>query len=705
MTETFPRQRAETRNFTLGAPRGFAITDDGAYVTFLRSEHGRDPVASLWVFDVASNVERRIADPRVLLSADADVPAAELARRERMRETGSGITAYSTDESGRVIAFALGGQLYVVTLGDSTVQCLDVTGPVIDPQVSPDGSHVAWATGANLHASRIDGTAEQLLTRDTHEGHVWGMADFIAAEEFGRQRGFWWAPDSERLLVECVDESPVRTQWLSDPAVPLTAPRAQHYPAAGTDNAVVSLHLLSLDGSQSPVTWDTFEYEYLISVRWQRGHAALVTLATRDQRRMTTFSVGDDLGLTPVLDLRDEQFLEVVPGQPRWMDGDLVSVHDNRDTDTRQLFISGVPVSPAGLQIMAVLGAQEGIVDAIATDTAVDRVLVRIHRDGRIERTTVSGVAAGTPVTSVGADSLQVVVRARLTDLGKSYELTCNGVTAHVVDTLAERPAIEPTVHHVVTGPHAVNTAVLFPRDHVRGSRRLPVMLRPYGGPHGAQVLNDGTAFCEDQWYADQGYVVIIADGRGTPGRGPAWDHAIFHDFVHPVLDDQVAAIQDVAALFPDDVDAQRVGITGWSFGGYLAALAVMERPDIFHAAVAGAPVTDWEMYDTAYTERYLGHPALVPDVYRANSVIARAAALERPLLLVHGLADDNVISAHSLALSGELLAHRRPHSVLPLSGVTHMTPQAVVTENLMLLTVDFFDKSLGVVTGDLARG
>ena len=180
----------------------------------------------------------------------------------------------------------------------------------------------------------------------------------------------------------------------------------------------------------------------------------------------------------------------------------------------------------------------------------------------------------------------------------------------------------------------------------------------------------------------------------GTPGRGPSGEYEVAGDLATRVLQDQVDALAELGSQYPD-LDLSRVGITGWSFGGYLSALAVAERPEIFHVAVAGAPVTDWSLYDTAYTERYLGDPREVPEVYRANSVVQRAEKLQRPLMLIHGLADDNVVSAHTLILSGELLTHAKPHTLVPLSGVTHMTPQAVVAENLMLLTVDFLDNAL----------
>ncbi|MGB2970609.1 MAG: S9 family peptidase, partial [Candidatus Nanopelagicales bacterium] len=217
-----------------------------------------------------------------------------------------------------------------------------------------------------------------------------------------------------------------------------------------------------------------------------------------------------------------------------------------------------------------------------------------------------------------------------------------------------------------------------------------------YGGPHAQRVLASGRSFAENQWLADQGFAVIVADGRGSPGRGPAWEREIFHDLATAPLADQVDALAGVAERWPDDIDIDRVGITGWSFGGYLAALAVLRQPDIFRAAVAGAPVTNWHLYDTAYTERYLGNPRADESPYEASSLLPLAPDLRRPLMIIHGMADDNVVVAHSLQLSGALTAAGRPHEFLPLSNVTHMTPQEEVAENLLLLELDFFRRHLG---------
>ena len=204
-------------------------------------------------------------------------------------------------------------------------------------------------------------------------------------------------------------------------------------------------------------------------------------------------------------------------------------------------------------------------------------------------------------------------------------------------------------------------------------------------------------AYLVPQWFAEQGFAVVIADGRGTPARGPAWERAVSGDLAGPVLQDQVDALAAAADRF-GDLDTGRVAIRGWSFGGYLAALAVLRRPDVFHAAIAGAPVSDWRLYDTHYTERYLGLPETDGDAYDRSSLLSlaeRAVVTPRALMLIHGLADDNVVVAHTLRLSAALLAVGHPHSVLPLTGITHMATQETVAENLLLLQLDFLRRTL----------
>jgi dipeptidyl-peptidase-4 len=302
--------------------------------------------------------------------------------------------------------------------------------------------------------------------------------------------------------------------------------------------------------------------------------------------------------------------------------------------------------------------------------------------------------------SAVRAGGVTVLVSAALDRPGARARVLRDGKETATVTSYAEDPGLTPRVTLIEGGARKIPCAVLMPQDYA-GDSPLPVLLDPYGGPHGQRVVHARNAYLTSQWFADQGFAVVVADGRGTPGRSPAWEKAVRDDLAAVVLQDQVDALQALAEDFP--LDLSRVAIRGWSFGGYLAALAALRRPDVFHAAVVGAPVTDLRLYDTHYQERYLGHPDEQPEVYRRNSLVddeglVDAAEPHRPMMIIHGLADDNVVVAHSLRLSSALLAAGRPHEVLPLSGVTHMTPQETVAENLLRLQLDFLKRSLGLV-------
>jgi dipeptidyl-peptidase-4 len=254
-----------------------------------------------------------------------------------------------------------------------------------------------------------------------------------------------------------------------------------------------------------------------------------------------------------------------------------------------------------------------------------------------------------------------------------------------------------PRAEILAVGPKRLRAALFLPSWYTPDRGPLPVLMDPYGGPAMRKVLAAITPHgYASQWFAEQGYAVLAVDGRGTPGRGPAWEREIYLDLAGPVLDDQVEALHAVAAERPE-LDLGKVAIRGWSFGGYLAALAVLRRPDVFHAGIAGAPVTDQRLYDTHWRERHLGHPDEHPEAYDRCSPILDAARLSRPLLLVHGLADDNVVVAHTLRLSAALLAAGRPHEVLPLPRTTHMPTDEAVAENLLLHQLDFLRRALGI--------
>ena len=695
-TESYPRQRARTRGFRLGAPRAFTVAGDGPQVVFLRSRGGADATTCLWSLDLETGDETCIADPRDLLDDAESLPDEERARRERLREVSAGITEYSLDHDGSIAVFALSGTPYAVRLANpGTAQPLPAPGPVIDPRVDPTGRRAAYVCDRGLYVVDLDGGDPQLLCAPESDDVTWGLADFIAAEELDRVRGYWWLADGSGLLVERSDDSPVATWWIADPSQPELPARPHRYPAAGTANADVSLWLVGLDGARREVAWDHDAFPYLARVSAPDAGAPLVTLLSRDQRRQSILEVDPTTGATRVLRERiDPEWVELMPGVPtRTPDGALVEIVADRDADAYRLVVDDVSLTPPDLQVQAVIDAGDRDVLVLAATNPVTPGLHRVAYDG-----TIASTHAADDAMVQGRRSGHVVITSttRLGSTATTVEVWRGDERLAGIASLAEIPVISPQVHLMRGGERDLDIAVLFPTDHVPGSARLPVIMSPYGGPHARLVVAAGLMYGTDQWLADQGYVVVVADGRGTPGRGPAWDRAVHGDLATPALEDQVAALEAVAAAYPDDVDTGRVGIRGWSFGGYLAALAVLRRPDVFHAAVAGAPVTEWRLYDTGYTERYLGVPQEEPDNYDRTSLLPLASGLTRPLLIIHGLADDNVVVAHSLRLSSALLAAGRPHAVLPLSGVTHMTPQEVVAENLLRAEVDFFAEALG---------
>jgi dipeptidyl-peptidase-4 len=281
---------------------------------------------------------------------------------------------------------------------------------------------------------------------------------------------------------------------------------------------------------------------------------------------------------------------------------------------------------------------------------------------------------------------------------GVNVSVHRDGRRVGTIVSLAEAPAISLNVRLMTLGDRGLRAAIVLPHGHQPGSRMLPVLLDPYGGPGMQKVTSSAGGYLESQWFADQGFAVLVIDGRGTPGGGPAWARSIRGDTAGLALQDQIDGLHAAAAVWPD-LDLTRVAIRGWSYGGYLAALAVLRRPDVFHVAVSGAPVTDMRLYDTHYTERYLGHPDREPGNYDGTSLIPDARRLTRPLMLIHGLSDDNVVVAHTLRLSAALLAAGREHTVLPLTGATHMANDEAVAENLLLLELEFIRRALARVS------
>lgn len=717
---SYPRQYARTKRFTCGEPRTAHVTPLG--VTFLRSQGGSDASNCLWRVGItaagALGAEQLLFDPSRLNDSD-QLPAAELARRERMREQASGLTDYSLSADGGFATFSLGGEIVLADIsspsGNAFHRVLDTPAGSFDPHISADADFVAYIHDGALHVQHVAG-ADMVLAHDDNPDVTWGLADFNAAEEFNRFRGYWWSPDSRHLAVARVDNTPVHTWWISDPANPDRQPTPHRYPVAGTANALVSLWLVATDGSmvEAQLREAHPDMEYLLAVSWtDRG--LLATTLDRAQTHQCIIEVAPDGTCTVRHEVTDEQWVELVAGTPALSDAGLVHTADSLGSDpanasqgraegTRSLVL-------VTLDATLVISQPQYLVEQVSHVSEFGSVVCAVvdTTHGSMHRSVIRSGAEGTVLLAGGTDEpgvhavmaatdATVVIRSASLDRQRAEHIVVhNGTRIGRIVNLAEVPAVDPQPVFLRAGIRQLPVAVLLPSDPAMREPgvQLPVLMDPYAGPHAPRVMATRAAMASSQWLADQGFAVVIVDGRGTPGIGPVFERAVHLDFAGPVLADQVIGLLEAGATFPQ-LDLTRVGIRGWSFGGYTAALAVLKRPDVFHCAVVGAPVIDWRLYDTGYTERYLGNPTFDEAPYAASSLQDLAPSLTRPVQLIHGLADDNVVAANTLRFSSALVAAGVPHEVIPLSGVTHMTPQEEVAENMLLLQVDFLRRHLG---------
>lgn len=381
-SDSFPKRHARTQRFTLGAPRSFTVAPDGSRVAFLRSGTGTDRANALWILDVEKGGERVAADPRALLGgAQERLSPEERARRERSREGGAGIVGYATDAAVELASFALSGRLFAAELPVGTARELSVPGPVIDPRPSPDGRHIAYVAGGALRVVGAEGDGDRALAEADGEGVTYGLAEFVAAEEMARSRGFWWSPESDRLLVARVDDTPVQRWWISDPAHPERDPHHVPYPAAGTPNADVRLFVVDLDGGRTEVLWDRARYPYLARVHWSAAGAPLLLVQARDQRSQLYLAVDTESGTTRMVHAdEDPTWLELFPGAPCWSpSGQLVRIAD--EGGARVLAVGERPLTGAQLHLRAVLdvGADDVLVSASAGEEAAEGEIGEVH--------------------------------------------------------------------------------------------------------------------------------------------------------------------------------------------------------------------------------------------------------------------------------------------------------------------------------------
>ena len=717
LATSYLRDHAETRGFMLGRPVRARPIPNGSAVLFLRAQP-RVAVLGLYEFDVATGATREIATPEQIIGAAAEnLSPEEKARRERQRISVGGFTDFQLSDDGDLVLVSLSGKLYVIRRSDRSILELK-TGPgvIVDPHFAPDGQSVAYVRDYDVHVLDLATQEERRITSGGSEPLAHGLAEFVAQEEMGRFSGYWWSPDGHSIAYEEADAKDVEIWHVADPAHPEQPANASYYPRPGKTNVKVRLGIVPANGGETVwVSWNAERYPYLGQVRWDNAGPLTIVVQTRDQKELLLLKVDPVTGRTTrLLAEQDPAWVHLEYDVPHWLadgkgflwtsereGGPQLEHHDPEGKLVRVLvprdrgFIAGPRTeshrAPPGL---ADVDWRSGSLVVRASADPTQSLLYRLSI-ATGEMAPLDDAPGVHGAVFAKDHSMYIEQSTTLTAMPRTIVRHADGTEVGELPSVAEEPPFVPNTEIVNVGDEpGFFAAVTRPREF-DANKRYPVIVNVYGGPGHLQVLRAMGSQLLPQWLADQGFVVIAIDGRGTPGRVRDWERAISRHFGTVPLDDQVAGLHAVGRRFPE-LDLDRVGIFGWSFGGYLSALAVLKRPDIYKVAVAGAPVVDWLDYDTHYTERYLGMPDADREAYEEGSLLTYATKLSRPLLLVHGTADDNVFFRHTLRLADALFRAGKEFEVLPLSGLTHMVPEPLVMERQWTRIAGHFQRHLG---------
>jgi dipeptidyl-peptidase-4 len=720
---------AETRGFTLGRPQKPKVTPDGKHVLFLRAE-AKTPKLKLFEFDVAAGTTRELLSPEALVKgADENLTPEEKARRERQRVSVGGFTDYHLDPAGGRVLVKLANRLYVFdrATGKAAELKTGTDGALVDPKWSPDGSKVAYVRGFDVYVYDLAAGKESAVTTGGTAVKTHGLAEFVAQEEMHRHSGYWWSPDGTHIAYEEADHTGVEMWYVADPLKPEVPPSPQYYPRPGKKNVSVRLGVIPVAGGATVwVQWDRNEYEYLARVSWDKYGPLTIMLQNRAQSVLDVFEADRATG-------RARRMFGLHAGEVPWINLGRTSLHWAKDgsgrlhreaTVSRSLGegydLSKVPpIKASWVPIDHVVAYDPetggGLFEGAWTPHRMHafRINPGASTDGLKFNDAVQLSGPRGMHTVAGNDRVPILTSTTPDTMPVTQVLASGGRALGTLPSVAIDPPFTPKVQFVPDPSDGVRLSdhgfgidmpakddecfagIVRPRDF-DPKKKYPVVAFVYGGPTSKVVTQAMQPWLIRQWLADQGFVVVAVDNRGTPGRGRDWEKAVYQKFGTVPLDDQVKGLHALCDQFPE-LDRDRVGVVGWSFGGYMAANGVLRRPDVFKAAVAGAPVTDWADYDTHYTERYMGLLPEAQAAYDEASLIPLAKDLRRPLLLVHGTADDNVYYRHTLKLTDALFRAGRPFEALPLPGVTHMySADPVVMERLWARAAGFFAQHLG---------
>lgn len=705
------------------AARGVKIAPDGSRVTFLRGSDEDRYQLDLWEYHLEEGAERRLVDSRALLGEAETLDEVEKARRERQRIFFRGIIEYDWAPDGQALLFPLGGDLYHLPLGGTARRLTETEATETDARVSPAGGWVSFVRDRNLVLVSLADGSERAVTTEGGGTVSFGMAEFVAQEEMYRFTGYWWSPDDRYLAYTRVDEAGVTLVDRYEIGADGVTTVPQRYPFAGEANAEVSLWVMDLEtGERREVPFDSSGDDYLVRVAFAPDGTLSYQRQSRDQQRLDLVFVDPATGTqSVVLTERSDTWINLHSDLKFTADGARFLWTSERDghrhlylyerdgTLLRQLTRGAWSIaetSRGGGGVRA-LDEDQGLAWFLAgLETPIEQHLYRVPLDGSGPPQRVTG-DAGWHEATVSPDGAFFVDRGEAPD--RPPYTAIRDAEGALLSWVLENPLDEGHPYHpYLEGHRPAEFGTLAAVDGTPlhwelikpagfdPARAWPAVVFVYGGPGGAQVRRDWAVDFR-QLLARSGFVVFTLDNRGTGGRGTAFDAPIHRRMGFVEVEDQVTGADWLADQ--PWVDGDRIGIYGGSYGGYMTLLALFKAPERFAAGAALAPVTDWRLYDTHYTERYLGDPA-EGDAYGASSPLRYVEGLADPLLLVHGMADDNVFFDHSVKLMAALQAASRPFELMTYPGKRHRITGEAERTHLYELLLDFFRRHLEAGSG-----
>jgi dipeptidyl-peptidase-4 len=668
-------------------PRLLKLSPDGRLTTLLRNRADDRDRYDLWAVDTTTGQARMLVDS-ARLGTGAALSEEEMMRRERARLSGvRGIVSYDWSPDGRSILVPLDGDLYLAGL-DGNVRRITATPETeLDAQVSRTGRYLSFVRDQNLYVVDASGQNEHRLTSDGGGTISWGSAEFVAQEEMDRNTGHWWSPDDRYLAVARVDEASVHVVSRTAIGTEGTRVYQQRYPAAGTPNAVVELYVMAPDGSNRvKVDLGADPDIYLARVNWTAdGAALLVQRESRDQKRLDLLRVDPATGRSTILfSETSDSWINLNDNLKPLADGSLIWTSERSGFSHIYRFRGGrwTQLTRGDWAVDRVAGVDERARRVYFTGnlgTPLERHLywVGLDRPGAPRRVTEPGWWNSAEMDEAATHAL--VTRSSPTQPPQVYLADSSGrriawIEENRLDS--SHPYAPFLASHIAPVFGTLNasdgTALYYkmlspPREP---GRRYPVFVQVYGGPGAGRQVTRSWASPLQQYLVQHGWIVFSIDGRGSPDRGHAFEAQIYHAMGTVEVQDQLAGIGWLRGR--NDVDGDRIAVYGWSYGGYMVTRLLEAVPHLFAAGVAGAPVTNWRLYDTHYTERYLGNPAIDPAPYEAAGAIPNAGRINDPFLLLHGMADDNVVFENSTVLMGALQSRSFPFEMMVYPGATH---------------------------------